>query len=387
MAGGIIDRRRLLAGSALTAAALGLGLDGSPASTDGERWSLERAAAWAAAQPWRVGCNYIPSTAVNQLEMWQSDTFDPTTIDRELGWAAGIGMNAVRVFLHDLPWEEDPSGFRQRIDTFLSIAARHGIATLLVFFDSCWDPFPRPGPQPPPRPGVHNSRWVQSPGAVALGDRTQWPRLADYVSGVLSGFRDDPRVLAWDLWNEPDNCNGGSYGPSEPSDKLDRVADLLPQAFAWARAAHPAQPLTSPVWQGHDWSAASRLGPIERIQLALSDVLSFHSYEPPPVFEACIASLRAYGRPILCTEYMARPLGSTVESILPIAKQNSVATFNWGLVAGKTQTTLAWNTWQTKSVAPATVWFHDLFDRDGIPYSPGETAVIQQLGLGKAQAQ
>src|SRR5437762_6188135 len=100
-----------------------------------EPWSPEKAAAWYKEQPWLVGCNFLPSTAINQLEMWQADTFDPKTIDRELGWAASIGMNTCRVYLHDLAYEQDPAGFKERLSQFLVICKRHGIRPVLVFFD------------------------------------------------------------------------------------------------------------------------------------------------------------------------------------------------------------------------------------------------------------
>src|SRR4029077_2592941 len=45
-------------------------------------WTKERARAWADSTGWLVGSNFIPSTAINQLEMWQAATFDPRTIDR-----------------------------------------------------------------------------------------------------------------------------------------------------------------------------------------------------------------------------------------------------------------------------------------------------------------
>ena len=150
----------------------------------------------------------------------------------------------MRVFLHDLLWQ-DAEGFEKRLDTFLGIASRHHIRPILVLFDSCWDPNPKLGPQRPPVPGVHNSRWVQSPGAKALSDPAQEPRLRAYVKGVVGAFADDGRILAWDVWNEPSNTNGSSYGKLEPSDKQKRVLDLLPKVFQWARSAHPSQPLTS----------------------------------------------------------------------------------------------------------------------------------------------
>ncbi len=115
------------------------------------RWTEAQANAWYAQQPWPVGADFLPSTAINELEMWQADTFDPVTIDRELGWAEAIGMNTMRVFLHNLLWEQDPKGFSQRIDQFLAICARHHIRPVFVLFDSCWDPQPQARPPAPAR--------------------------------------------------------------------------------------------------------------------------------------------------------------------------------------------------------------------------------------------
>jgi hypothetical protein len=351
------------------------------------RWTEKEAADWYAKQPWLVGSNYIPANAINELEMWQADTFDPKRIDTELGWAEAIGLNTMRVFLHDLPWQQDPAGFQNRIDTFLKIAAKHHIKPLFVLFDSCWDPQPRLGKQHAPTPGVHNSGWVQSPGAKALQDPAQYPRLEAYVKGLVGAFAKDDRVLGWDIWNEPDNGNGGSYQNLEPKSKDELVIALLPQAFAWARAAHPTQPLTSGVWKG-DWSVAEKLEPAARIQIEMSDVISFHSYDKPEVFEKRVLSLQQYHRPILCTEYMARGNGSTFQGTLPIAKKYNVAAINWGLVAGKTQTYLPWDSWQHPYTdrEPA-VWFHEIFRTDGTPYSAEETAFIKQMtGRGSAAA-
>jgi hypothetical protein len=285
-------------------------------------------------------------------------------------------MNTKRVFLHDLLWQQDAAGFGQRVDTFLGIADRHRIRPLLVLFDSCWDPFPRLGPQHPPVPGVHNSGWVQGPGAEALRDTAQHARLRDYVQGVVGAFGRDQRVLGWDVWNEPDNTNDKSYGPMEPPNKVELVQGLLPQAFAWARAASPSQPLTSGVWRG-DWSAPRG---VPQIQLEQSDVISFHNYDWPEEFERRVEVLERYGRPILCTEYMARGAGSTFDGILPIAKRHRVAAINWGLVAGKTQTFLPWDSWQRPYVGEQpTVWFHEVFRNDGTPYRESEARLIRNL--------
>jgi hypothetical protein len=344
-----------------------------------QRWSEQKANTWYEQQPWLVGSNFIPATAVNELEMWQADTFDPQEINKELGWAEGLGMNTMRVFLHDLLWKQDAAGFKQRLDAFLSIASRHHIRPIFVLFDSCWDPFPRLGPQHPPIPGVHNSGWVQSPGAAALEDPAQYPRLQAYVEGVVGAFANDSRILAWDVWNEPDGTNDESYAAVEPPSKIELVRKLLPRVFEWARSANPSQPLTSGVWDG-DWSSPEKLNPIQHIQLEQSDVISFHNYSWPEDFENRVEWLKSYHRPIICTEYMARSAGSTFDTVLPIAKEHRIAAINWGLVAGKTQTYLPWDSWQRPYVLEKpTVWFHEIFRTDGTPYREEEVKIIRKL--------
>ena len=345
------------------------------------RWTAEGANRWYAEQPWLVGSNYIPATAINQLEMWQADTFDPQRIELELGWAEAIGLNTMRVFLHDLPWQEDAAGFQKRIDTFLSIAAKHHIRILFVLFDSVWDPNPRLGKQRAPTPGVHNSGWVQSPGAAALRNSSEWPRLEAYVKGVVGAFADDSRVIGWDVWNEPSNTNIPAYGKHEPANKKEIVGELLPKVFAWAREAGATQPLTSGLWEGGDYTKPEKLEPIARIQFEQSDVLSFHNYGPPAAFERQMRELESYHRPVICTEYMARPRKSTFEGILPIAKAHKVGAMNWGLVAGKTQTYLPWDSWQKPYVGSRQpkVWFHEIFRTDGQPYRQQEVELIRRL--------
>ena len=343
------------------------------------RWTEQQAHDWYRAQPWLVGANYSPASAINELEMWQADTWDPKRIDTELGWAQQIGMNTMRVFLHDLLWQQDAAGFTKRIDEFLAIADRHRIKPMLVLFDSVWDPAPKLGKQRDPKPGVHNSGWLQSPGAAALQDPSQYPRLEAYVKGVVGKFANDKRVLAWDLWNEPDNTNGNSYGSQEPKDKVALVLKLLPQTFAWARAAKPTQPLTSGVWRG-DWSSPEKMSEMDRLQIELSDVVSFHNYDNAAELEKRIGYLTRYNRPLLCTEYMARGNGSTFEGSLPVLKKHNVAAINWGLVQGKTQTHLPWDSWkQPYTNREPAVWFHEVFKADGTPYKPEEVALIRQL--------
>jgi Cellulase (glycosyl hydrolase family 5) len=363
-------------------------LAGSATAAGQARWTEERANAWYAKQPWLVGANFVPSDAINQLEMFQAETFNPALNDKELALAEGIGMNTMRVFLQDQLWTSDPEGFRRRLDTFLGIAAKHHIRPLLVLFDSCWDPDPRLGPQHPPIPGVHNSGWVQSPGAKELADPAYEEKLEAYVKGVVGAFAKDERVLGWDIWNEPDNGNESSTRNELPN-KAKRIAELLPRAFAWAREANPTQPLTSGLWTG-DWFDPAKQTPVTKIQLAESDVISFHDYGWPESFERRVVGLQQYHRPIICTEYMARGAGSTFDGTLPVAKKYNVGAINWGLVAGRTQTYLPWDSWQRPYVlSQPTVWFHEVFRQDGTPYRQHEADLIRELtgrGGGTAAA-
>ncbi len=315
-----------------------------------ERWPTAKANAWGKRWGWLRGSNFIPSTAINQLEMWQKETFDTATIDMELGYAQKVGFNAMRVFLHHLAWEEDPEGFKNRINQYLDIANRRGIGTIFVFFDNCWNPHYQKGPQPKPKPGVHNSGWVQDPGATR--DDVE---LETYVKDILKTFGQDNRIALWDLYNEPGaNC-----------------MDLLKKVLEWAREANPTQPLTAGVW-------TDDLKDMNQFQLDHSDIITYHNYGSPEEQQKEIDRLKAYGRPIVCTEYMARTRGSLFTNIMPVLKQNNVGAINWGLVEGKTNTIYAWDTPMPDGSEPK-VWFHDVFRKDGTPYSEKEIELITSL--------
>jgi hypothetical protein len=345
-----------------------------------ERWSAQKANDWYDAQPWLVGCNFIPSTAINQLEMLQPETFDPKTIDRELGWAESLGFNTVRVFLHNLPWHDDREAFLKNIDRFLHIAGDHKIRPMIVLFDGVWDPDPQSGQQNRPRPGVHNSGWVQSPGRIVLADDAKQDVLRAYVQGVLRRFANDKRILGWDLFNEPDNLNANSYGPLELKNKDERAARLVRKTFEWAREVNPSQPLTVGFWaSGDHWDKPETLNRVHRAAAELSDVISFHDYGKPESITGRIQKLRHYGRPLICTEYMARGNGSTFEVILPILKKEKVAAYNWGLVDGKTQTKYPWATWQMPILGDPESWHHEIFHTDGRPYREQEVKLIRSL--------
>jgi hypothetical protein len=369
--------------SALLGLLISLAWIGLPAE-GAERWSVERAKEWGAEHSWLVGCNFLPSSAINQLEMWQADTFDPETIERELKWAESLGFNSVRVYLHHLAWDQNPDGFLERVDQFLEMADRHGIGVMLVPFDGVWDPHPRPGKQPDPKPHVHNSGWIQSPGAEILADPERHVEVKDYLQGVIRRFRNDRRVQVWDLFNEPDNPNRNSYGldgtrtelPEELKEEM--ATALLRKLFEWAREVQPDQPLTAGVWRG-DWSRHETMTEYNRVMLEESDVISFHCYDPPEEMKRRIDWLRRYDRPLLCTEYMARGNNSHFDPLLGLMKEEGVAAYNWGLVDGKSQTIYPWDTWLRQYDDRPELWFHDIFHRDGRPYRQEEVEYIRRL--------
>ena len=285
--------------------------------------------------------------------------------------------------LHDQPFIDTT----KRLNIFLDICAKHNVRPMLVLFDSCWDPYPKLGMQHEPTPGVHNSGWLQSPGAEALTDVSQYPRLEAYVKGVVDNFGQDSRILMWDVWNEPDNTNDNSYGKNnldqEPERKKEIITRLLPDVFRWARSVNPSQPLTSGVWvfnPNRDMSNPKNWSATEKIQFENSDILTFHHYNDVSQFEQTIKQLKVQNRPMICTEFMARGNNSKFQTHLPVAKKYNVGMINWGFVAGKTQTYLPWDSWQKPYVGDhkPKVWFHEILNADGSPIDPDETAAIRK---------
>ena len=323
-------------------------------------WSKEKANAWYVKQGWLSGSNFIPSTAINQLEMWQAATFDPKTIDRELGYAQSIGFNAMRVFLHHVAWQEDKEGFKNRMKKYLSIADKHHIKTIFVIFDDCWNDTYHAGKQPAPKTGIHNSGWLRDPGSLYHTEPLLGDTLEKYVKDILTTFKHDKRILLWDLYNEPGNSGYGN-----------KSLPLLEKEFSWARQVNPDQPLSAGVW-------SQDLHEFNIYQLANSDVITYHNYGKEPEHANVIDSLKPYGRPLICTEYMARTRGSLFSNIMPLLKKENVGAINWGLVAGKTNTMYAWDTPMPDGAEPK-VWFHDIFRPDGMPYSEDEIKLIKSL--------
>jgi len=325
-----------------------------------KKWSLEKSNVWGKDKSWLRGANFNPSTAINQLEFWQAETFDPDTIDKELGWAEDIGLNCMRVYLHHLAWEIDEIGFKERINTYLSIANKHNISTLFVFFDDCWNPTYTSGKQPEPKAGTHNSGWVRDPGDLLFTSDNLLPTLEAYVKDILESFKNDRRIILWDLYNEPGNS--GYKNKSLP---------LLKSVFKWARQVNPSQPLTVGVWN-------KDLSDLNKIQLENSDIITYHNYTDEIQHQKAIDSLKTNKRPMICTEYMARRNNSLFSNIMPILKEENIGAINWGLVDGKSNTKYAWDEPIPDGSEPK-LWFHEIFRKDGTPYKQNEVDLIKEL--------
>ena len=323
-------------------------------------WTTQKANEWYSNKGWLRGCDFIPSSAINQLEMWQAETFDTATIDRELGYAQSIGLNCMRVFLHHTAWQVDKKGFKDRMNQYLAISDKHGITTMFVFFDDCWNATYKAGKQPEPKTGIHNSGWIRDPGDLYFEEPKLVDTLEMYVKDVLTTFKNDKRILLWDLYNEPGNTGHGN-----------KSLPLLEKTFQWGRQINPSQPLSAGTWN-------KDLTELNAYQLANSDVITYHDYSPVDTHQKTIDSLRKFGRPLLCTEYMARPRNSTFATVMPMLKKENVAAINWGLVAGKTNTMYAWDAPMPSGDEPK-VWFHEIFRKDGTPYKEDEAQLIKSL--------
>jgi hypothetical protein len=326
-----------------------------------DRWSEQKANAWYASQPWPSGCNFQPSTAINQIEMWQNESFDAATIDKELGWAEGLGFTTMRVFLSSVVWKAEPVVFKNNIDKFLTISARHKIRPMFVFFDDCWKPESNIGKQDAPKLGVHNSGWVRDPSVSLRADTANlFPILETYVKDIMGTFKNDKRILLWDLYNEPGNSGHGIAS-----------LPLLQNVFKWAREVNPVQPISSGIW----YFGCQELN---IFQIQQSDVITYHNYATTKEHEIWINLLKTHNRPMICTEYMARRNDSKFQNIMPLLKNNNVGAINWGFVSGKTNTIFAWDEPKPNEKEPV-LWFHDIYRQDKTPFDQVEVDVIKKM--------
>ncbi len=291
------------------------------------------------------GANYVPSDAVSDTQQWAE--FDAGIVDRELGFAEGLGLNSVRVFLQYLVYEDDPTGMLARFETFLDLAEKHRLSVMPVLFDDCFGPEPGLGRQTGEvQPGAHNPWWQSSPGRSRMGQGYR-PKLRRYVDDFLSAFGRDQRVVAWDLYNEP---------LSRPYS----VA-LVRDVFAWAREAGPAQPLTTCYYGA-----------------LLSDVTTIHPYvspaREPDEIDRILEGALAFGKPVAATEFLGRPNHGELSELLPRFAEHRVGWYFWELMIGENQTRYQW---KHGLAAPEGIVFQGLLYPDGTPYRDDEVELIR----------
>lgn len=328
------------------------------------QWSTDKAWKWYNENPWICGFNYIPANAINYTAMWDKTSFSPDVMDKELALAETTGFNAVRVVLQFIVWEDDPRYFREMFAKFLAVCTKNKIKVIPAFFDDCVfgeNVDPSLGKQPEPLEGWYAWAWSPSPGHSLVKDTSTYVRLEKYVKDVMGTFKNDPAILAWDLYNEPTNSGLG-----------DKSLPLVRKVFTWAREVNPLQPVTIAYFGDNK--------ELNNIIFGNSDIITFHCYSNKEEVARLIQTLKQYKRPIICTEWLNRPLGSTVEGVLPLFLAENIGCLHWGLVNGKTQTHLPWGH-RPENLPYKKLWQHDLYTNDYQMYSPYEMELFKSCIL------
>lgn len=330
-------------------------------------WSNERANRWISEHPWQIGFNYVTSNAVNDIAMWMDSSFNPRLIENELECANNLGFNSLRVFLSYTVWLNERTAFEKNFETFLQIADRHNFCVMPVLFDDCAFDFgsePQYGVQPEPVYGVHNSRWVPSPGFQVQDDPDKLISCREYVTSIISNHVSDKRIFAWDLFNEPGNTERG-----------DKCLPLLTAVFEWAHEIAPIQPVTSSLWRYDEGFAKVNATIIEN-----SDIISLHAYTPLERTRELLDKYCMYHKPVIITEWLFRAGGNTYETHLPLFAERRIGIWQWGFITGKTQTNLSWSTMNGGTPNPVPeIWQHDILFPDHTPYDPKEIALLEKI--------
>ena len=346
------------------------------------KWSEEQAWDWYKKQPWLCGCNFMGSDCCNRIEQWQELDFEAhlQTADRELALAASIGFNTVRLILEYTVWKEEHDTFMRRLDQYLSTCAKHGIAALIVFGNDCTVPKeiysePKLGPQTYDI-GYHGGK-KKSPHAIRssvgynpMDDPETEAGYYRMAGEIIEKYAKDPRVVIWDLFNEPGNGNRGS-----------KSLPYMERFFEIAREISPVQPLTAGVWKDCSSGVKSE---IEVRALELSDIVSYHGYSDFESEILKINHLKQYNRPIVNTEWLNRITKNEVAQMLPVFFLERIGCYCWGFVAGKYQTNEPWESlWQMyengNHSLDLTKWQHELFRINLRPYDPAEIEVFKKF--------
>jgi hypothetical protein len=301
---------------------------------------------------WIRGANYVPSYARNDVQKWMD--YDPKAIDRELGLAARLKLNSVRVFLQYAVYEHDPKLFLERYENFLSLCNKHNLRAMVVVFDSCFGEFP----------DIENYRdkdWMANPGQNMLGP-DHWPELEKYVQDVVGTHRNDDRIVMWDVMNEP-LCT--SYASTEEG--REKIWTFLSHFLDVVKQKDPTHPLTVGYMN-------SRFIPrlIDKL-----DVLGWHNYTGDMnALKADIRYVKELGlkheKPVHMSEIARRNHGQDFSKFLPVLREEKVGWYFWELMLGKTVFSRGENPIQ------------GVVTTDGKSYAPDEIAAIMNVKAKEA---
>lgn len=360
-----------------------------------ERWTAEQAWEWYHSKPWITGFNFIPKDSISGIELFQEWGHEEAmaAAEKEIELAESLGFNSVRMMLPFYIWRVQHDAFMDHLEELLCMLDRHHITLMPILFNDCSVPKskyrePDLGKQPDPVPGYFGGSPVTPfDDDTQLGDSTGWnidddpemkPVIEKYVKELGTKYGKDPRIIVWNIWNEPGN-----------SGRLSKSLPMMENVFAWMRSCDPDQPLAADVWGAgadhpYGWLKDPHIyAEIEHRALELSDVISFHFYGDYSHAKMYLDCLKQYNRPLFNTEWMHRPYRSLIETHMPLWKKEDVASYFFGFVNGKSQFNYVWEFIKNLPDIDTRLWMHDIFHSDFTPYDPDEIEVIKKLNFDK----
>ncbi len=347
------------------------------------KWTKERAWEWYNNRPWIRGCNYMSADCANRIDQWQSYGFEERleTTEKELALMAELGYNSVRLILEFIVWDEEHDSFLERFERYISLCSKYGISCMIVLANDCMRPkgleVNSLGEQKVDW-GYHGGRKMSQHGKLSgmghhvLDEPDKAPRYFEMVREIVERYKDDERIIMWNIYNEVGNSH--RWQVSMPN---------LKKIFEIVREIDPIQPLTCETFSLGEGEIED-ITEVEKYALEQSDIISYHNYGTYDINIRIIKKLKRYGRPVLCTEWLARCLDNNIQEMFPLFYLEKIGCYNWGFVAGKYQTYEPWNSvWENYDENPDlkwdfTKWFHDLYRPNHRPYDPKEIEIIKR---------
>ena len=351
-----------------------------------KKWSKEKAWEWYNSRPFIRGCNYMSADCANRIDQWQALGFEERfeTTEKELKLMQELGFNSVRLILEYVVWEKEHDSFLERFERYISLCAKYGISCMIVLANDCMPPKTELWKMPDV--GVQNYDWGYHGGRrhsqhgghncpaphYYFDDEKYRDSYFEMVKEIVTLYKDDPRILMWDLFNEPGNSN-----------REEITMPYLVRMFETVREINPSQPLTVGAWwfDSNDFHTSK----LNEYALENSDIITYHCYNTYVEHVKLIKYLKGFGRPLVNTEWLARCTGNSVFENFPLFYLENIGCYNWGFVAGKYQTyepyEAHWNWYYNDPNAPIdfTKWFHDLYRPSHKPYDPRETELIRKF--------